>query len=262
MKDCPIHSSKKFNREAKEEIVRSKRTTTKVEKTEKGEKVVERRNYIYYVSGVGYVKSQEEANDILRKRFEEKKRVKVERKPERKPEPQPRIEEQGEALDNYQYQESKNIRKMNPKRESITIHHRLSKVEDEPILHTSASQPRIMKRGGENPFCPVHSSLRATRKSQRREEDEELDKEVKTRQEGEYLIRVTTTRKEIEKDAPDEEPADNYNYRESKMVGERKRRSKARESVTVHYRRSLRFSGDEGENEEDICPLHGRRSAH
>ena len=78
------------------------------EKFEYSEKLREKKNYILYVSGMGHEKKQiEEIEEIP------------------KPEP-PKVIEVKEIIDNYGYHETKNVKKQNPKRLSITHHERLS----------------------------------------------------------------------------------------------------------------------------------------
>ncbi len=82
------------------------RKTVYGEKYDYGEKVKEKRNYILFVSGTGREKKEIEQIEL--------------------PPPQTKILEQRQLIDNYQYHESKNIRKQNPNRLSFTRHKRLS----------------------------------------------------------------------------------------------------------------------------------------
>ena len=83
--------------------------------------VKEKDNYLYYVSGVGYV--NKEGEPIKKERAvsqpkpiikDEREEIKIETK---------RIEEQGELVDNYNYKESKYTK--NKDKDSIVIHRRL-----------------------------------------------------------------------------------------------------------------------------------------
>ena len=78
-------------------------------KFEFADKLKEKRNYILYVSGVGH---------------ETKEIEEIEEMPQ--PPPKEEIIEQRQIIDNYQYHETKNVKKVNPKIISITHHERLS----------------------------------------------------------------------------------------------------------------------------------------
>ena len=80
------------------------------EKFEYAEKLREKKNYILYVSGEGHEK----------KLLEE---IEITPKPEP---PKEKVIEVKEIIDNYGYHETKNVKKKNPKRLSITHHERLS----------------------------------------------------------------------------------------------------------------------------------------
>ena len=82
------------------------RKTVYGEKYDYGEKVKEKRNYLLYVSGTLREKKEIEEIEQLQ--------------------PEPKYLEEKEIIDNYQYHESKNLRKQNPNRLSITQHKRLS----------------------------------------------------------------------------------------------------------------------------------------
>ena len=78
-------------------------------KFEFADKLKEKRNYILYVSGMGHeTKEIEEIEDLPL------------------PPPKEEIIEERQIIDNYQYHETKNIKKKNPRRLSITHHERLS----------------------------------------------------------------------------------------------------------------------------------------
>ena len=79
------------------------------EKFEFADKLKEKRNYILYVSGVGH---------------ETKEIEEIEEMPQLPPKEE--IIEQRQIIDNYQYHETKNVKKVNPKIISITHHERLS----------------------------------------------------------------------------------------------------------------------------------------
>ena len=82
------------------------RKTVYGEKYDYGEKVKEKHNYLLYVSGT----------------LREKKEIEeIEQLPS-----EPKFLEEKEIIDNYQYHESKNLKKQNPNRLSITQHKRLS----------------------------------------------------------------------------------------------------------------------------------------
>ena len=99
------------------------------------EKVKEKNNYIYYVSGVGYVNKNEDNKN-------EKKVIKVNNPPPKpKPKPKERIsikiqqtknisDMRKELVDNYQYHETKDLRK--EAKQSIVTHKRLC----EPVYST------------------------------------------------------------------------------------------------------------------------------
>ena len=101
-------------------------------------KIREKNNYVYYVSGIGYLNKNEENKN------QEKKEVKViKAKPKPKPQVQPRPrpetivirqqkEDTGEKelVDNYQYHETKDIKQENKK--TLVTHQRLC----EPFYHT------------------------------------------------------------------------------------------------------------------------------
>ena len=92
----------------------------------------EKNNYVYYVSGVGFVNK----NDDTKNNNQEKKEIKVIKKnpkPPMKPRPRPETivisqkkEDTGikELVDNYQYHETKNLKQKNKK--SLVTHTRLS----------------------------------------------------------------------------------------------------------------------------------------
>lgn len=91
-----------------EESLKDTRSASQSEKFEYGSKLREKKNYVYYVSGVGYVTKEEE---------EEKP------KPVVKKEEETYIERK-HIIDNYQYHETKNIRKAN--KTSNVFHRRLA----------------------------------------------------------------------------------------------------------------------------------------
>ena len=108
-------------------------------------RIKEKNNYVYYVSGIGYVsKNDENKNNNQKKK--EIKVVKNKPKPQVKPRPRPepivitiKKEDTGkkELIDNYQYHETKDIKRQNKK--SIVTHRRLS----DPfygIIHRSSKQ--------------------------------------------------------------------------------------------------------------------------
>ena len=80
------------------------------EKFEYSEKLREKKNYILFVSGMGHEKKQIEE---------------IEEMPKPEP-PKEKVIEVKEIIDNYGYHETKNVKKQNPKRLSITHHERLS----------------------------------------------------------------------------------------------------------------------------------------
>ena len=80
------------------------------EKFEYSEKLREKKNYILFVSGMGHEKKQIEE---------------IEEMPKPEP-PKEKVIEVKEIIDNYGYHETKNVKKKNPKRLSITHHERLS----------------------------------------------------------------------------------------------------------------------------------------
>ena len=80
------------------------------EKFEFAEKLKEKKNYILYVSGIGHKK----------KLIEE-----LEEAPKPEP-PKEKVVEVKQIIDNYGYHETKNVKKKDPKRLSITHHERLS----------------------------------------------------------------------------------------------------------------------------------------
>ena len=82
------------------------------EKFEFAEKLKEKKNYILYVSGMGHKKK-------LIEELEEAP------KPE-PPKPKEKVVEVKQIIDNYGYHETKNVKKKDPKRTSITHHERLS----------------------------------------------------------------------------------------------------------------------------------------
>ena len=98
-----------YQNEIRNSMRKSARVTRKTvygEKYDYGEKVKEKRNYILYVSGTGREKKEIEEIELAP--------------------PQTKILEERQLIDNYQYHESKNIKKQNPNRLSFTHHKRLS----------------------------------------------------------------------------------------------------------------------------------------
>ena len=101
------------------------------EKFEYSEKLKEKKNYILYVSGMGYE----------RKQIEE-----IEEMPKPEP-PKEKVVEVREIIDNYEYHETKNVKKKDKRRTSITHHERLSTPFERTTLkrfssNTSAPQSR------------------------------------------------------------------------------------------------------------------------
>ena len=97
-------------------------------KFEYAEKLKEKKNYILYVSGMGHERRQiEEIEEMVAK-----------------PEPpKEKVVEVREIIDNYEYHETKNVKKKDPRRTSITHHERLSTPFERTTLkkyssHTSA----------------------------------------------------------------------------------------------------------------------------
>ena len=82
------------------------------DKFEYSKKLTEKKNYILYASGMGHEKNEIEE---------------IEQIPQ--PPTQDKIIEERQIIDNYEYHETKNLKKKrNPRRESITHHERLSSI--------------------------------------------------------------------------------------------------------------------------------------
>ena len=110
-------------------------------KFEFADKLKEKRNYILYVSGMGH---------------ETKEIEEIEEMPQ--PPPKQDIIEQRQIIDNYQYHEIKNVKKVNPKIISITHHERLSIPLERTTLKKYSSYTSL-------PFKPYtkRKSIKTTR---------------------------------------------------------------------------------------------------
>ena len=109
-----------------------------------------KRNYVMYESKLGTEKNRD-----LKKIEEPKPAPKP--KPKPKVEPKPRVEEKIiqkkkrlEYLDNYQYHETKNIKKPDPKRVSIVSHQRLGDIVG-GVYEESTYQRQTMTDSGRGP---------------------------------------------------------------------------------------------------------------
>ena len=102
------------------------------EKFEYSEKLREKKNYILFVSGMGHEKKQIEE---------------IEEMPKPEP-PKEKVIEVKEIIDNYGYHETKNVKKQNPKRLSITHHERLSTPFERTTLKKFSSytaKPKVQR---------------------------------------------------------------------------------------------------------------------
>ena len=102
------------------------------EKFEYSEKLKEKKNYILYVSGMGH----------LRKQIEE-----IEEMPKPEP-PKEKVVEVREIIDNYEYHETKNVKKKDKRRTSITHHERLSTPFERTTLKKFSSNTSVPQSRG------------------------------------------------------------------------------------------------------------------
>lgn len=100
-------------------------TRAKSAQTIREEGVVKtKRNYVLYQSGIRKIKEPEPPKI-------EPPKVKAKPAPPKpKPQPKPEYVKRTEVIDNYEYKQTENNKKLDPKRKSITIHQRLS----EPVV--------------------------------------------------------------------------------------------------------------------------------
>ena len=109
---------------------RIKKTILKGDKFEFAEKLKEKKNYIMYRSGMGHEKNVIEEIEQIPQPEKEK------------------IIEERQIIDNYEYHETKDLKKKkDPRRLSITVHQRLSSPFERTVLKkysssTSNQQPR------------------------------------------------------------------------------------------------------------------------
>lgn len=268
----------RFSTVSKGKNIMGRNSFNDIEKYKYGEKVKEKRNYVLYISGVGYVQKEgeeEEPIQLLKQQQKEEKDDYI-------------LEYPKEYLDNYRYYESKDIRRVDPNRKSITIHKRYpfadnleTKVrssratqktnlypvngfrenktfryyetykqpiisESERISRRQIPQPRFQGWKKEKKrFCNKREHTRQDLENYygARQVGEAVSK-TRTTKDGDYIIRVTTTRREMERETEGKEEVevreliDNYKYKESKNL--RKVR-KGRESFTHHERLSEPF---------------------
>ena len=102
--------------------------TVRGDKFEYAKKLEEKRNYVLYASGMGHEKKQIQE---------------IEQIPQ--PPEKAKIVEERQIIDNYGYHETKNIKKNDPKRLSITRHERLSTPYERRVIKqydTHTSQPK------------------------------------------------------------------------------------------------------------------------
>ena len=183
------------------------RKTVYGEKFDYGEKVKEKRNYILYVSGTGREKKEIEQIELAP--------------------PQTKILEERELIDNYQYRESKNIKKQNPNRLSFTRHKRLSSpfekttykevtedgtelqsytkntvLRNQPITTTTlksqtySQSRRPMQRFGTE--TKKYSNFQNLNNFTKYENSYSYPQnETETKQDGDYIVKVTTTRRAL-----------------------------------------------------------------
>ena len=99
-----------------------------------GGRIREKNNYVYYVSGIGYVNKNGESQNAKR----EKNVIKIKQRPKPivKQSKEDKKEEITELIDNYQYHETKDIKRKN--KETTVTHLRLC----EPFYHTRSSRSR------------------------------------------------------------------------------------------------------------------------
>lgn len=162
-----------------------KRKSITKEKYEYGEKVKEKKNYILYVSGIGYVQKEveeeEQKTDINKKKEEEtklkskptatrsKKEVKVTDNEEQ-------FSTKSDFLDNYKYYERKEVKKFDPRRSSVTIHKRHGYPFEEETKTTTtkvrskkygslSEEPKLRREEKTteynetyNNICPIHGT--------------------------------------------------------------------------------------------------------
>ena len=109
--------------QAKQSLKNSRSYTRQSQKYEYGSKLKEKRNYVYYVSGVGYVTQNEEPKKVTIPKIVEKPKPKPVLRAAKKEEDT--FVQVKKIIDNYQYHETKNLRK--GKKKSNVFHQRLSK---------------------------------------------------------------------------------------------------------------------------------------
>ena len=127
---------KSSREQARQTLRKNNSYSRKSQRYEYGSKIREKRNYVYYVSGIGYVTDDEQRKPLMRQKI-----IQVP-KPVEKPKPiertnkksilrtVPKKEEDSfiqvkRVIDNYQYHETKNVKKEKVK--SNVFHQRLSK---------------------------------------------------------------------------------------------------------------------------------------
>ena len=114
--------------QAKQSLKNSRSFSKKSQKYEYGSKIREKRNYVYYVSGVGYVtKNDEQKKNLIKPNIIEipkTEKPKVVLKTVAKNDEDNFVQIK-KVIDNYQYHETKNIKK--GKKKSNVFHQRLSK---------------------------------------------------------------------------------------------------------------------------------------
>lgn len=253
METCPIHGKKDYSTQSYsrvqrtqkgdgEQIFRQTRSVEKTRQTNREGVIREKRNYILFERVIGTEKERE-------KQVEEKKTANLKAQP--KPKPKPKVEEEKpvlvkktEVIDNYDYKESVENKKIDPRRKSITIHQRLC----EPVIRETfeAQYPN---------------------KSQRKEKTEKKEKpEKKTESE---VLRA----KQRKTETIDDDDSDNYRYLENKNIT----KPHKRQSEVIHKRRSGKGDFQEEERREfrtfhaektttrkpqteNYCPIHGKIS--
>ena len=122
-------------------------------------RVREKNNYIFYVSGIGYVDKDGNPQKKENNEIKETKVIKNISKPKPKPRPKPETviiketkKDTGvrELIDNYQYHETKNIKKQNKK--SVVSHVRLS----EPFYQTKYRSSRSIQKYSSHTQQPIN----------------------------------------------------------------------------------------------------------
>ena len=206
-----------YQNEIRNSMRKSARVTRKTvygEKYDYGEKVKEKRNYILYVSGTGREKREIEEIEI--------------------PPPQTKILEEKELIDNYKYHESKNIKNQNQNRLSFTRHQRLSSPFEKTTYHEVTEDGKEIKsynnltknnvnknknvilktvksESYKKNIMPMkkyviennekkYNNYQNIQNIQNRKYENKYDfpeVETETKQDGEYIVKITTTRKPV-----------------------------------------------------------------